>query len=137
MVCRTEAVFQALNPEQGAGAAPFNIERLGPEVKRSVLHTVPGALTLKSDNRVTGWWTSLGHIHDYNDLIFSPAEGLARNVDDPKDVYPMRRFSDGASERVRFGFRTTACRDPGKHSGLCVFGDENLFLVADMTCHEK
>ena len=133
----TGKVFQALNPDQGAGAAPFSIERLGPEVERTVLERVPGALTLTSDNRATAWWTVLGHVHDYNDLILSPAEGLARNGDDPGDVYPMRRFPDGASERVRFGFRSTACRDPGKRSGLCVFGNDRLFLVAEMTCHEK
>ena len=34
VVCKTERVFQALKPEEGAGVAPFSIERLGPEVKR-------------------------------------------------------------------------------------------------------
>ena len=137
LVCNTEGVFQALKPEQGAGVAPFSIERLGPEVKLRVLEDVPDGLTLKRDNRMTAWWTVLGHISRHNDLIFSPDEGLARNVKHPDDVYPMRRFTDGASERVRFGFRSTTCRDPGKSSAFCGFGEEELFLVAEMTCHRE
>ena len=102
-----------------------------------MLEDVLGALTLKSDNRARAWWTSLGHISRRNNLIFSPDEGLARNVKHPDDVYPMRRFSDGASERVRFGFRSTTCRDPGRSSAFCEFGEEELFLVAEMTCHRE
>jgi len=137
LVCENGSYFQLLQPEEGAGVAPFSIERLGPEVKRSELASVPYALTLKSDNRVRVDWKSIGHILGHNDLIFSPAEGLARNVNRPNDVYPMRRVSDGASERVRFGFRSAACRVPGKGIAFCQLGDDDLFLAAEATCHPE
>jgi hypothetical protein len=135
LLCVTQAVFQPLNPEQDVGAAPFNIDRLGPAVKAGILHNVPDGITLTGRHRARVHWSLLGHIYGYGDLIYSPDEGLARNIDDPKRVYPMRRFSDGTSERVRFGFRSTACRDPTQGTVSCEFGKEQLFLVAEMTCH--
>jgi len=124
LVCETKAVFQAPNPEQGTGAAPFSMERPGPEVKTGMLHDVPRFITLKSDNHAGTEWEHLGHI--------------ARNVKHPEVVYPMKRLSDGATERVRFGFRSAACRDPNAWgASFCQFGGDELFLIAEMTCHRE
>ncbi len=46
----------------------------------------------------------------------------------------MRR-SGGLFDHVWFGFRSTACRDPKKPAAACEFGEEKLFLVAEMACH--
>ena len=132
--CLTTAVFQPQNPEQGAGAAPFNIDRPGPQVRRHVLHHVADGITLRSDNSARLDWMILGHIYGYADLLYSPAEGLARNVDDPERVYPMRRFSAGGKDLVWFGFESTTCRDPNWGTYACVFGEEELTLVAVMIC---
>lgn len=135
LVCDKASYFQVLQPEEGAGAAPFSIERLGPKLRSADLPKVPGILELKSNNRVRVGWESDDFARD-SDLIFSPSEGLARNVKDPSDVYPMRRFPDGASERVRFGFRSPSCRVPRKY-GYCPPRDDNLFLVAELICHPE
>ena len=45
-------------------------------------------------------------------------------------------FSDTKPERVRFGFRSEVCRKPsgdGSYRG-CTPTENELFLVADMTC---
>jgi hypothetical protein len=129
------AYFEVLQPQEGAGVAPFSIERLGPEVKRVSVEHVPGALELKSHNRVRVGWETVGFL-PYSDLIFSPSEGLARDVQDPQHVYPMRRYSVGASERVRFGFRSHACRSP-RQFGVCDMVGDALFLAAEMQCHPE
>jgi hypothetical protein len=135
-VCEPQSYFQVLQPEEGAGAAPFSIERLGPEMKSAYLAAdLPGILTLKSNNRVSMSWRG-GDFIVGSKLIFSPSEGLARDVQDPKYVYPMKRFSDGASERVRFGFRSPTCSTP-RRFGFCDERDDNLFLAAEMTCHPE
>jgi len=138
LVCETKAVFQVSSPEQGTGTAPFSIERLGPEVKLGMLHDLPEFITLKGDNHAETEWVHLGHIAGSSELIFSPAEGLARNIRNPNDVYPMRRFPDSSTERLRFGFRSRTCRDPKAWgASFCVFGEEELYLIADMTCHRE
>src|SRR5512133_3045984 len=63
LVCENGPYFQVLQPDAGAGAAPFNIERLGAEVKHSSLEVVLDALILKTDNRVHAEWVSAGHVH--------------------------------------------------------------------------
>ena len=135
LVCDEASYFQVLRPEEGAGVAPFSIERLGPTLRSADLPKVPAIIRLRSNNRVRVGWESDDFARD-SDLIFSPPEGLARNVKDPNDVYPMRRFSVGASERVRFGFRSPSCRVPMEF-GYCPTRDDNLFLVAELTCHPE
>ena len=132
LVCDPVAYFQVLQPQEGAGAAPFSIERLGPEVKRLSVAKVPDILSLKRNNRVSVSWGP-GHYVVSSDLIFSPSEGLARDVRNPKDVYPMKRFSEGASERVRFGFRAPPCR-PRSVIAECTPVGDPLYLAAEMTC---
>ena len=133
LVCEDGAYFQVLQPEEGAGAAPFSIERLGPKLGAADLPSPPGILTLARNNRVIISWDS-GDLFLESKLIFSPGEGIARNVNNLDDVYPMRRFSVGASERVRFGFRSPTCRTP-RRFGICAMRDDNLFLAAEWTCH--
>jgi hypothetical protein len=99
------------------------------------LDRVPGILVLKNRDRVTVSWES-GDLALESHLIFSPAEGLARSVNDPKYVYPMRRFSEGASERVRFGFRSDSCSAP-REFGICHSRNDNLFLAAELPCHPE
>jgi hypothetical protein len=119
----------------GAGAAPFSIERLGPEIKSAYLEDMPGNLELRNNNHASVSWRG-GDFIAGSELVFSPSEGLARDVYNPKDVYPMKRFSDGTSERVRFGFRSSSCRSPRKF-GVCDSKDDNLFLAAEMICHPE
>ncbi len=133
LVCEGGAYFQVLQPEQGAGVAPFSIERLGPKMGAADLAHVPDILTLTSNTRVIVSWDS-GDLFMDSKLIFSPGEGIARNVSNPDDVYPMRRFSVGVSERVRFGFRSPTCRTP-RRFGICDMRNDNLFLAAEWTCH--
>ena len=133
LVCEPIAYYEVLNPEQGAGKAPFSIERLGPQVKDvkfSINH-----LEFTGENRVTTYW-SRGHFYGMTDFIYSPDGGLVRAVEDPDIVRPMKLFSDGKSERVRFGFRSQVCRKPLKRGGVwdCDLTENELFLVADMTC---
>lgn len=136
MMCEPEAYFKVLEPEQGAGAAPFNIERPGPAVKGYMMKIVPTGVTLTGDNRARTHWLLLGHIYSYGDVIYSPAEGLARGIDDPEIVYPMRRLSNGSSTRVRLGFRAAICRDPDYAGGVPCheYSKDEAFFVADMGC---
>lgn len=48
----------------------------------------------------------------------------------------MKRFREGWSERVRFGFRSNVClsRDEFWTYLFCPHSKDELFLVADMTC---
>jgi hypothetical protein len=133
--CDPVSYFQVLQPQEGAGVAPFSIERPGPEVKRYSVARVPGILTLKSNNRVNVSWRQ-GDSFESSDLIFSPSEDLARDVKNPEDVYPMRRFSDGKSERVRFGFRAPPCRPRPAFAECTPVGDP-LYLAAEMTCQPE
>ena len=132
LVCDSVGFFQVLQPQEGAGAAPFSIERLGPEVKRLSVAKVPDILSLKRNNRVSVSWGPAHYVVS-SDLIFSPSEGLARDIRNPENVYPMRRFSEGASERVRFGFRAVPCR-PRIPIAECTPVGDPLYLAAEMTC---
>jgi hypothetical protein len=133
-MCEPVAYHEVLEPERGAGAAPFSVERLGRKVEG--VDFEPVSLTLKNDNRVVVDWMLSDWGFDSH-LIYSPAEGLARDVENSKLVYPMKRLKDGWSEHVRFGFRSTIClgRDPFGAFVFCQHSKEALFLVADMTCH--
>ena len=135
-ICEPIAYLEVVEPERAAGAAPFSIERLGREVDG--LQTVPTHVTLKGDNRVYVGWMAYDFSYGSN-MIYSPAEGFARDVDDPQDVHPMKRFNDGKRERVRFGFRSAACLGPDKYGSyvFCKYGKDELFLAADMTCRRK
>jgi hypothetical protein len=96
---------------------------------------VPDMLVFTGENHVTIGW-SLSDFSFDTDAIYSPEEGLVRDVDAPDHVYPMKRFFDGKSERARFGFRSTVCRKPVKWGEYwnCDLTENELFLVADMTC---
>ena len=134
LVCRPAAFYQVLDPNQGAGAARLNIERLGPEVKETRIFRIPTSITLKSNKYGRVFWGG-GDFNFWTDLIYSPVEGLARNVDDPSDATPMRRFSDGMSEHVRFVFLATLCRNGGERRwGMCELDEHQVFMVADMNC---
>lgn len=133
--CDPVSYFQVLEPQEGTGAAPFSIERLGPEVKPVTVQKVPGILVLKKNNRVRVSWRELDFFES-SDLVFSPSEGLARDVRNPEDVYPMRRFSDGGTDRVRFGFRAPPCR-PRLAFAECTSVGAPLYLAAEMTCQPE
>ncbi len=134
LVCEHGTYFQVLKPEEGGGNAPFSVERLGPEMKSSDLDGVPAALRLKSRNRVIVDWESYGHVSGHSNLIFWPLDGFAQNEHpDIDDYYPMLRFSDGALERVRFGFRPFWCPDPD----ACITTKERLYVAAELTCHRE
>ncbi len=95
----------------------------------------PDVLILKNDNRVFVGWM----FNDFGvpaDMIYSPTEGLARDVEDPKLVNPMKRFKEGWTEHVRFGFRSSVCLEPDKSGSYvsCQYAKGEWFLVADMTC---
>ena len=141
VVCESRAFYQVLSPEQGAGGTPSSIERLGPEVKRGNIEEVPIFLTFTGGYRARAEWMSLGHIPSYAELLYSPGEGLARNVNAPRDVYPMRRLGAGESEHVWFGFRSAVCSstDGRADNWPCRYEKEKgkLFLVADMACTRK
>src|SRR5512146_807455 len=85
VMCEEGSYFQVLQPQEGAGAAPFSIERLGPKMKSADLDQVPGYLILKGNNRVSVSWDS-GDFVGGTELIFSPSEGLARDPKHPDDV---------------------------------------------------
>ena len=133
LLCKSVAYYEVLSPEQGAGKAPFSIERLGPQVK-DMEFSMDG-LEFTGENRVTADWT-IGDFYGWTDFFYSPEEGLVRDIEDAGIVYPMKLFSDGKSERVRFGFRSKVCRKPlrGGEPWNCDLTENELFLVADMTC---
>ena len=136
LVCEPIAYYEVLNPEQGASKAPFSIERLGPELESEQIRGKPDILWFPRKDRVRITWDMGGDFIPTANFIYSPGEGLARNVRYPKKVFPMKLFSDSKPERVRFGFRSEVCRKPREDGGYrnCTRTDNELFLVADMTC---
>jgi len=130
--CETRAFFRLVEPERKTGAAPFSIDRLGPEVKES-LSIRPYYVTLKEGNHAEVGWMGfdLGLDVDY---IYSPEEGVARNALNADDVLPMKRLSD---ERLLVGFRSLICVDGIARSHYCMddrYSKEELPFAADMTC---
>ncbi len=135
LVCENARYFHVPEPNAVVpGIAPFSIERLGPEVKSTDVEGVPVALRLKRGTRVAVDWGQQGHVYGRKELIFSPGDGIAEYVDEAlqEEVFPMKRFTEGALERVRFGFRSRDC--PG---GSCTNANPRLFLVAEMSCHRE
>ena len=134
LMCEPVAYYEVLEPERGAGAAPFSIERLGRKVE-GVLTRLE-YIVLAKDNHMHVGWSAYDFGAEY-DMMFSPSEGLARDVKDPELVNPMKRFSGFWSERVRFGFRSNVClsRDKFGTYAFCPYSEDERFLVADMTCH--
>ncbi len=55
-VCEPIAYYEVLNSEQGAGKAPFSIERLGPELKSEQVQRKPDFLSFPRKDRVTAGW---------------------------------------------------------------------------------
>jgi hypothetical protein len=134
LLCEDAVYFQVLQPDEGGGTAPFSIERLGPEVKSSDFDGVPAALRLTSRNRAVVDWESYGLIVGSSNLIFWPIDGFAQNAHpDIDDFYPMKHFTDGALERVRFGFRPHWCPDPD----ACLTTKPRLYVAAELTCHRE
>jgi hypothetical protein len=133
LLCKPVAYYEVLEPERGAGAAPFNIERLGRKIEGSL--TKIDYITLAKDNHMHVGWSA----HDFGgeyEMTFSPAEGLARGIKNHEPTHPMKRLREGWSDRVRFGFRSNVClsRDEFGTYLLCPRSKDELFLVADMTC---
>ena len=132
-VCESEAYFEVMEPMRKTDTAPFAIDRPGRRIPRETLAELPTFLTFLNESHARTGWLSYGHVSSYAEVRYSPAEGLARNLKDPEDVFPMLRLVDASPERVRLGFRSTVCLDPS--GGSCqTYGTEDLFLVADMVC---
>lgn len=98
---------------------------------------MPLFITLSDGTHVRSEWLSSGHVASYASLVYSPGEALARGVKNPADVYPMKRLTDGPSERVRLGFRSSICMDaeavPG--NGPCrEYSQQQHRFIADMLC---
>lgn len=141
LMCRPTAIFEVLEPEKGAGVAPFSIERLGPQVDSRAVEAVPTGLGFTRGNHARIYWM-LGHFSVDTEVLYSPAEGLARRVDHPGDVYPVKRFVDGRVERAQLGFRKKVCLRLEKDETyvFCKPGNyskDERFLVADMTCERQ
>lgn len=137
--CVPSAIFEALEPKQEAGAAPFSIERLGPRVESDVVEDTLDHIILTDGKNGSVTWMFMSHFSIVIDIAYSPTEGLARRVDLPEEVYPMKRFIDGKSERVRFGYRSKVCLQLGKDGPYVYckggkYSEDERFLVADMTC---
>jgi hypothetical protein len=132
LVCRSVAYYEVLNPEQGTGKALFSIERLGREVKG--ISRYPDLLVFRDNRVMIGWM--LSDVGLTSDATYSPDEGLLRDVEEPDFVLPVKRFSDGKSERARLGFRSTVCREPNEHGSNygCALTENELVLATDMTC---
>lgn len=135
VVCESRAFFRAAEPQRGAGAAPFSIDRLGPEVKGAALKEVPLFFVFVDGNRGRLEWMHADLVSS-SPVLYSPEEGLARNPDAAQQVFPMKRLAEGSSERVRLGFRSRACL--GEDAGPCAtYGQEELYVVADMPCAQR
>ena len=134
LVCKSIAYHEVLDPEQGAGAAPFSIEQTGPKLEVEQLKLRPDLLVFLSETRVSVDWANFSK-YRASEAIYSPEEGLARSTRTDA-VFPMKRFSDGKLERVRFGFRSKVCLKPDGRGSYydCTPTENELFLVADMTC---
>ena len=133
-VCKSIAYYEVLDPEQGAGAAPFSIEQFGPKLEVEQMKLRPDLLVFLSETRVSVDWANFSK-YRASEAIYSPEEGLARSTR-PAAVVPTKRFSDGKLERVRFGFRSKVCFEPDERGSYydCTPAENELFLVADMTC---
>jgi hypothetical protein len=135
--CKTIAYYEALNPEQDAGEAPFSIERLGPKLEEGQVQRRPLWLRFYNETRIFVTWQLSGHDFQEAKATYSPEEGLARSFRNSDIVYPMKRFSDGKLEHVHFGFRSKVCpkpNDQGTYYYKCQLTENELFIVADMTC---
>lgn len=140
LVCRPEAFFQVITPERGTGTEPFSIEQVGPGVKGVALEAKPTFLALAAGNRGRTEWLFRGHIWGQIDILYSQDEGLARNADDARQVFPLERVAASSTERVHLGFRSQVCLDIGESAGEVPcrnYGVEQLFLVADMPCERR
>ena len=135
-VCESQEFFEVLEPMREPGAAPFSIDRPGRKVPRKTLAELPTYLSFLDENHARTGWISFGHISSYAEFSYSPAEGLARNLKDPADVFPMKRLVDASPERVWLGFRSSVCLGAGGGPCQASSADE-LFLVADMVCERR
>jgi hypothetical protein len=137
VVCVPTGIFEVLEPERGAGAAPFSVELLGAKMEGAL--DEPTSITFTSDNRALICWQSFGHMYSESNVIYSPSEGLARSPKYPTEVYPVRRFSDGKTEQVRLGYYSKVCRQPDTETSdsPCKYSEERVPLVADMTCRRQ
>ena len=137
VVCVPTGIFEVLEPERGAGAAPFSVERLGGKMEDAL--DEPTSITFTSNNRALISWQSFGHMYSESNVVYSPSEGLARSSKYPTQVYPVRRSSDGKTEQVRLGYYSKVCRQPDTETGdsLCNYSEERVPLVADMTCRRQ
>ena len=134
--CQPEGYFRLIEPERKAGAAPFSIDRLGPQTKEP-LAFIPLLITFREKDRPEVSWMSYGDSWLDIKYIYSPEEGVARNSHNPDNVLPMKWLSD---ERLLLGFESPVCLDgkPGRH--YCMFADYSQDwrpFAADMKCWER
>ena len=140
LVCEPQAIFRPVPaiPKDGRLRPDVHELELGPRLELAQMEIYPTSLIFFEDDRVTVWWRALGHITARTQARYSPADRLVRSVDSPDQVFSLRRFSDGSSERVWFTFGTPTCPEPAPPPGRlrCVYGPEE-WLIADMTCRRE
>ena len=140
LVCEPQAIFRPVPAIPKKGELPPDVHELelGPKLELAQVEIYPTSLIFFEDNRVRVWWRALGHIAARTQALYSSAERVVRSVEDPDEVFSLRRFSDGSSERVWLTFDTPTCRAPAPPPGRqhCAYGSEE-WLVVDMTCRRE
>lgn len=140
LVCETQGIFRPVPAAPKAGGSLPDVRALerGLELELAQAEIYPTSLIFFAENRVRVAWRARGHIAARTQALYSPAEGVVRSVKYPDEVFSLRKFSDGSSERVWLTFDTPTCADPAAPAGRlhCVYGPEE-WLVADMTCRRE
>lgn len=136
LVCEAEKYFQV--PETTAGAAhlPDSRDRFGPEVSARGLLKFPLFMAFSDDTRARVDWMSFDLV-TVTEVVYSPGEALVRPVQSPGNAFPLRRFTEGQTERAWLGFRSRVCTAAEPRAGLALcreFGNQQAFFVADMAC---
>ena len=138
LVCEPPRVFRVTLATRTDGGAAEGTRQLGPEVALTHLATYPGLVVFLEGKRVQVSWV-FEDFGTYSEAVYSPEEGVAREVDAPHTVWPLQRFSNGATERVWLDFRAPVCIDPEALAGRAPcrkYGPEEL-LIADMPCRRE
>lgn len=135
VACKAQKYVRLVNDaEQGPTGAPLRADHLGPEVRPRDLQLKPVRLTFADDRHARVDWLSFDLVTSTK-VVYSAGEEMARDSKDPTVFSPMKRFSEGTSERVWLAFRSPICSDtevPGK--APCREFGEPALLVAEMSC---
>jgi hypothetical protein len=110
-----------------------------PTVPKGDIQEMPTSLVFADATRVTAYWLAFGHAGSAEELTFSEAENKAASVSGSKDVYAMKRWKEGAVQRVRFGFSSPLCTDSAARAEGVIcrqYADSGTFLFAVMTCRK-